>query len=109
RVISEKASRSFCWSPDVRRAIHRLWPESDFEQVVERLARAGGAALGPGAPLDRRARREEGAVVSHIFWSDPRRQRVLRAFEPRARVEGNALDARMKIDAASRAAAVGSD
>src|SRR5581483_1129383 len=105
--ISANASRSLSWSAGDSS------PISLFEQIVERFASARRAAAGSAArrrrrarlPLDRRSRREVLAVVRAVLRRDARRQlRALRALPPRARVEGDALDARVQRYAASRAA-----
>src|SRR5947209_8120798 len=79
-----------------------------LEQIIKcftgarRLAarRGGGARLA----LDSRARREEHAIVALVFRRDARRQlRALRALPARARVERDALNAAVDVDAAARA------
>ena len=78
-----------------------------FEQIVERLPCAG-RTLRACLALDGGPRRKQRAFVSRILRSDACGQR-LRALEPRAGVERDALDTTVEIDAAARAPAVGAD
>src|SRR5207247_5815872 len=65
--------------------------------------------LRPGLALDRRARREERAVVARVLGCHSSGERVLRTLEARTGIERRALDTGVQIDATARAAAVGGD
>src|SRR5262252_5389681 len=103
RSMSRNASRSRSWS------LGGIRLTSEIEEIVERrlgAVRRGTLLCGRARlPLDRRARREKRARVLLVFRRDADRER-LRALEARARVERHALDAAVKVDAASRAFAV---
>ena len=81
-------------------------PQPLFEEIIKRLACARRARRA-GLPLDRGPRREKRALVARVLGRDARGQPGLRALEPRARVERDALHAAVQIHTASAAAAIG--
>src|SRR5439155_4560938 len=88
----------------------KTWPRGPatlLEQIVEGLTCSGGAWR-PGLTLDGRARGEQRTEVLHVLRRDAGSNRLC-ALDARARVERHALNATVKVDAATRTAAVGSD
>src|SRR5262249_27126604 len=72
-----------------------------FEEVVERLARAGWAGRSAGLPFNGRTRLEQRAGIAFVLCSNSRNDR-LGALPARAGVKRQAVDATMNVDAAFR-------
>jgi hypothetical protein len=87
---------------------HLTFPDALFEQVIERLP-GSGRARRTGLTLDGGPGRKELARVCHVLWRNSGGNGRLRTLPTCAGIERDALNAAVKVDAASAAPAERSD